>query len=79
MTTKHASDAPPILLFLLLFAALIVVALGLAVLSSPADAQAEPAPSTGGSTQGTGVPSSERATDSATSMPSTPADMIPPA
>ena len=44
MTTKHASDTPPILLFLALFAALMLVALGLAALSSLADEPAAPVP-----------------------------------
>ena len=79
MPNKHSADAPPILLFLVLFTALVMAALGLAILSSPADAPDEPSPSTGGSIQGTVMPSTERASASATSMPSTPADMMPPA
>lgn len=79
MTPKPSVDKPPILRFLALFIGLIVAALGLASLSSPQQAAAEPGSSSGGPTQGAETPSSERATDSATSMPSTPADMMPPA
>jgi hypothetical protein len=79
MTTKNVADKPPILRFLVLFITLMVAALGLAALSAPADATDAPGLSPNGSAQGAGMPSSERAKDSATSMPSTPADMIPPA
>lgn len=79
MTPKTFADKPPILRFLVLFIGLIVAALGLASLSSSEEASAEPGGSSGSPTQGAETPSSERATDSATSMPSTPADMIPPA
>ena len=79
MTPKTSVDKPPILRFLVLFISLLLAALGLASLSTPQEAPAEPGSPSGAPTQGAETPSSERATDSATSMPSTPADMIPPA
>ena len=75
MTTKNSPDKPPVLRFLGWLLVLIFAALGLAALSGTADE----APATREPTQSVGAPSSERASDSATSMPSTPADMMPPA
>jgi hypothetical protein len=75
MTTKNSSDRPPVLRFLIFLLALILVALGLAALSSSPDEA-----TTGGApVQPVATPKIERASASATSMPSTPADMIPPA
>lgn len=75
MTTKNSPDRPPVLRFLMMLLVLILVALGLAALSGSADeVVTSRAPA-----QRVDVPSIERASASATSMPSTPADMIPPA
>ena len=79
MTPMNSLDKPPILRFLVLLLGLILVALGLASLSSSDEVSPEPGTPSGVPTQGAEMPSTDRATDSATSMPSTPADMIPPA